>query len=77
MTLTLGASGWTYRSTFVLYDHQTGSMWLPRPGEDGTLRFTGISGEHAGRVLAPVPLVRTTWRDWVAMHPAATIMVAR
>jgi len=71
--LTLGASGWTYRNTFVLHDRQTGSMWLPRPDAEGVMRFEGIAGEHAGRALEPLPFFRGTWRDWTAAHPGSGV----
>jgi len=72
--LTLGASGWTYVSTFVLYDRETESLWYPRRGEDDVYRFHGIGGPFAGRVLEPYPGTVRSWRDWVAAHPGSKIM---
>ncbi len=74
-TLTLAASGWTYEDTFVLYDHETGSMWFPFEGEDGVWRFHGIAGEHAGRVLEALPHSRALWHDWLEVHPGSALMM--
>ena len=64
--LTLAASGWTYgansrRSTFVLYDKETGSLWFPFPGKRG---LTGISGPHADRFLPELESTVTSWHNW-------------
>ena len=72
--LTLAASGWTYGSTFVLYDHQTESMWFPFTDDQGVYRFKSIAGVHAGRELAAITGVKTIWRSWVADHPGSKLM---
>ncbi|MBD3221426.1 DUF3179 domain-containing protein [bacterium] len=74
-TLTLAASGWTYDDTFVLYDHETGTMWFPFEGQDGVRKFHGIAGEHAGRVLDPIPFSRALWHDWLEAHPQSALML--
>ena len=74
IVLTLAASGWTYGSTFVLYDHQTESMWFPFPDSEGVYRFESIAGAHAGRMLAPMTGIKTNWSSWVADHPGSKLM---
>ncbi len=64
--LTLAASGWTYEFTFVLYDHQSESMWYHL---EGTTGLTAIAGPHAGRTLAEPVSVKTRWSGWLADHP--------
>lgn len=82
--MTLAASGWTYgenarRSTFVLADKETESLWFPA-GEQGCplpseatgqagCGLVGIAGVYADRVLLGDVLSQTTWADWKAAHP--------
>jgi hypothetical protein len=89
-TLTFSPSGWTYNYTFVLWDYETGSMWLPvncdcgppltkldvshQPAETENRQFRCTSGEHADRMLAEYPLTVTTWSDWVNDHPQSWLM---
>ena len=65
-TLTLAASGWTYANTFVLYDHQTESMWYHLSGTDG---LTCIAGPFADRHLAEFPSFFIRWNAWKAQRP--------
>jgi hypothetical protein len=69
--LTLSASGWTYKSTFVLFDYETESMWYHFEGQDG---LTGISGEYAGRKLEEFISERVRWSDWYARYPNSKIL---
>lgn len=64
--LTFGASGWTYRNTFVLYDHQTESMWYHLEGTHG---MTCISGVHADRFLPELGAMKMPWNQWFAAKP--------
>ena len=64
--LTLSASGWTYRSTFVLFDYETESLWYHLAGDTG---LTCISGFYADRKLPEFESTHTRWRDWKAAHP--------
>lgn len=64
--LTLSASGWTYRNTFVMFDFESESLWYHLEGTDG---LTCISGRWADRVLEEFPATVTRWRDWKAAHP--------
>jgi hypothetical protein len=73
-TLTLAASGWTYDATFVLYDHQTESLWFPQQNGHDEPGLLSIGGFHAGRTLQEFPLELTTWQDWLARHPGSPIL---
>ncbi|UCH83605.1 MAG: DUF3179 domain-containing protein, partial [Candidatus Latescibacterota bacterium] len=64
--LTLSASGWTYRNTFVLYDYETESIWYHLEGFNG---LTCISGPYADRKLPELTSVKTRWTAWKASHP--------
>ena len=65
-TLTLAASGWTYRYTFVLYDHQTESLWYHLEGTQG---LTCIAGAYQDRFLPESTSAKARWSTWVAEHP--------
>jgi hypothetical protein len=65
--LTFGFEG-IWQGTAVLYDHQTGSLWMHLTGEC-------FQGEHAGTVLARLDSGRhTTWADWRRAHPATDVL---
>jgi hypothetical protein len=61
--LTLSASGWTYRDTFVLYDYETESLWYHLEGSDG---LTCISGFYADRRLKEFRSSFIRWNEWFA-----------
>ena len=65
-TLTLRPSGWTYNSTFVLYDVETETLWYPVPGTEG---LTGISGPLQDRVLPELASTYTQWSTWKESRP--------
>ena len=67
--LTLVPSGWTYESTFVLYDRETDSLWYPY--EDGLM---GIQGIYFKRRLPKLASEDTRWQDWKEKHPGSSIM---
>ena len=67
--LTLAPSGWTYESTFVLYDRETGSLWYP----DDT-GLVGIQGVYFKRRLNRLPSEDTKWKTWHQDHPATLLL---
>lgn len=69
--LTLSASGWTYDLTFVLYDHETESLWYHLEGEDG---LTCIAGFYADTKLPEFQSTVTRWRTWKQMHPETKLL---
>ena len=68
-TLTLVPTGWTYDSTFVLYDRETGSLWYPY--EKGLM---SIQGAYFKRWLPVMSSHDTHWKDWVQKHPESKLM---
>ncbi|NIO03666.1 MAG: DUF3179 domain-containing protein [Proteobacteria bacterium] len=68
-TLTLAPSGWTYNSTFVLYDRETGSLWYPdRKG------LMGIQGKYFKRRLPEIPSRDIQWGTWKSEYPYSKIL---
>ena len=67
--LTLVPSGWTYDSTFVLYDRETASLWYPY--QKGLM---GIQGVYFKRWLPKLSSKDTQWQEWVKKHPDSRIM---
>ncbi len=67
--LTFGSSGLLYRSNKLMYDLATDSLWN---------QFTGrpVSGPLAGSGIAlkMLPVVITSWRDWLAGHPGTRVL---
>jgi hypothetical protein len=66
---TLVPSGWTYESTFVLYDRETGSLWYPF--EKGLM---GIQGVYFERWLPKLDSDDIRWEEWKVKHPQSRIM---
>jgi hypothetical protein len=64
--LTLSASGWTYRDTFVLFDYQTESLWYHLSGTDG---LTCISGFYKDRKLDEFISAFIRWDEWLSANP--------
>lgn len=64
--LTLGASGWTYKSTFVLWDRETESMWYHLEGEHA---LTCISGPLHDNKLPEFGSVVGRWSFWHENYP--------
>ncbi len=69
--LTISASGWTYNSTFVLYDYETESLWYHLPGTDG---LTCISGTHADKTLFEFTSTQTRWNNWFTDNPTSKFL---
>ncbi len=62
---TFGSSGLLFRSNKLMYDHQTRTLWDQLTGEPV---LGPLAASHL--VLAPLPVVVTTWAAWRAQHPA-------
>jgi hypothetical protein len=72
--LTLSASGWTYKNTFILYDYETESMWYHFVGQRG---LTGITGKYVGRFLPELVAKRIRWNLWVKEQPDTKHMACK
>ena len=68
-TLEFGTSGMLYRSNKLMYDRGTQTLWRQLHGEPvvGPLADSGIR-------LEILPVVTTTWADWVTAHPDTTAL---
>ena len=74
-TYNFGTSGFLYRSNKLMYDRNTRTLWNQFTGEPvlgplvGTL---GLDGEPLRLDLLPVVL--TTYEDWLARHPHSVVL---
>ena len=64
-----GTSGLLFRSNKLMYDLGIKSLWHQFSGEPvvGALVGSGIE-------LELLPIVLTTWGDWLAAHPDTTVL---
>jgi len=68
-TLTLVASGWTYKHIFVLFDKETGTLWYPY--KEGLM---GIQGAYFKKWLQKITADDTTWEEWNKKHPDTKLL---
>ena len=68
-TVEFGTSGLLYRSNKLMYDRKTNTLWN---------QFTGVPavGELVGSGirLELLPVVTTTWGEWLKAHPDTTVL---
>ena len=66
---TFSSSGLLYDSNKLMYDRGTDTFWNQLTGQPvlGPLVGTGIELER-------LPIVRTTWENWLARHPSTTVL---
>lgn len=64
-----GTSGLLYRSNKLMYDRATNSLWEQYTGEPvwGDLAGSGLR-------LTILPVVHTTWEQWLAAHPDTRVL---
>ena len=67
VALTFGVSGLLYNSDLLLYDHQSESLWSQILGK-------AISGDMRAQTLQQLPLIHTTWGDWVKRYPHSQLL---
>jgi hypothetical protein len=65
--LRFGVSGLLYNHNFLLYDRETGSLWVQFTGE-------AISGPLAGRKLAPLRIRQERYATWLSRHPGTRVL---
>ncbi|GJM26338.1 MAG: hypothetical protein DHS20C16_27530 [Phycisphaerae bacterium] len=70
---TFGVSGFVYKDVFLIFDHQTESLWYPLDDE----KWTAVSGKRKGETIsflaepAPMPL-----GEWRKIHPKTKVLLA-
>lgn len=69
-TLSFGHEGVLYRRSFVMYDKETGSLWVHVTGE-------AIKGKLKGKRLDFVPSEVVTWKTWKLEHPDSKVLLGR
>ena len=62
-----GVSGLLFENNLVMFDRQTNSLW-------NQLLMGSQCGPEAGELLSRVPVVETTWKQWLAAHPETTVL---
>lgn len=64
-----GSSGFLFRSNKLMYDRQTRTLWNQLTGEPvlGELVASDVT-------LDLLPIVLTTWEDWLAQHPTTRVL---
>lgn len=67
--LVFGSSGLLYRSNKLMYDTETESLWNQFTGEPVVGELT-----ESEIVLKVLPVVITSWRDWLTAHPDTTVL---
>ncbi len=65
--LDFGVTGYLRRSDLVMYDRQTETWWQQATG-------VGLAGRHAGDHLRIMASSLVAWTDFVAAHPAGTVL---
>ena len=67
--LIFGSSGFLYRSNKLMYDQSTHSLWNQFSGKPvvGPLTQSGIE-------LEVLPVVTTTWGEWLKQHPDTKVL---
>lgn len=68
-TYTFGSSGFLFRSNKLMYDRETRTLWNQLTGEP-------VLGElvDSDMRLSILPLVLTTWSDWLEQHPETKVL---
>ena len=69
-TLRFGHEGMLYLDSFVMYDHQTDSLWVHVTGE-------AFHGPLKGEKLRFIPSTVTTWEKWKEQHPQSLVLPGR
>ncbi len=64
-----GSSGLLYRSNKLMYDTATKSLWNQFTGRPVVGKLVGSDIE-----LKVLPVVITSWQDWLATHPDTTVL---
>lgn len=68
--LTFGVSGMLWKSSLIMFDRETRSLWSHITGN-------AIAGSLRGERLRMLPAVHTTWGLWLANHPDTAVLEKR
>jgi len=60
-------SGKLIMNALVMYDHQTDTLW-------SQFLSRGVKGPLANVNLEIVPVLQTTWRQWLSLHPDTLVL---
>ncbi len=69
-TLTFGHEGVLYKNSFVMYDKETGSLWVHTTGE-------AVKGRLKGSRLEFLPSMVTPWATWKQKYPRTRVLTGR
>lgn len=65
--LSFGTSGKLFRSSLVMYDRQTESLWAHFDG-------SSLAGVLTGTELERIPVQTVSWADWSEQHPDGLVL---
>ena len=65
--LSFGTSGKLFRSSLVMYDRQTESLWAHFDG-------SALAGVLTGTELDRIPVQTVSWSDWLAQNPDGLVL---
>jgi len=71
---TFGTSGLLFQSNKLMYDHQTGSLWNQFTGQPVVGPLASSARASNGPRLDLLPLVISSWENWLAQHPQTTVL---
>ncbi len=72
---TFGTSGLLYRSNKLMYDRVTQTLWNQFTGKPVLGSLVGATdSEGAPLRLNLLPIVLTTWEEWLAQHPETSVI---
>jgi hypothetical protein len=64
---TFGVSGLLYNSDVLMYDRETESLW-------SQIMAQAVTGPASGTRLDPIPILHTTWGNWLARHAESLVL---
>lgn len=68
--LDFGHAGMLFQNSFMMYDHQTNSIWIHVTGE-------AFHGPLKGKKLRFMPSTVTTWEKWKERYPETLVLPGR
>jgi len=68
--LTFGVSGMLWKSSLIMFDRETRSLWSHITGK-------AVAGPLTGMKLTMLPAVHTKWGLWLANHPNTVVLEKR